>query len=121
MLRMYERKNVFSEIKIRFLTALDLIRSHNRDCSLLAHIFELPSNTNTITARKHRSNYSIFTSPWPLLDMTSLVTATVQVEKENNNKVTGHNDRLANGINVGTNYRLLSIDKVHPQYKKGKF
>jgi len=47
-----------------------------------------------------------------LLDMTSLVTATVQVEKENNNKVTGHNDRLANGINVGTNYRLLSIDKV---------
>ena len=42
--------------------------------------------------------------------MTSLVTATVQVE--NNNKVTGHHDRLANGINVGTNYRLLSIDKV---------
>ncbi|XP_023329732.1 calpain-C [Eurytemora carolleeae] len=45
-----------------------------------------------------------------LLDMSSLVTCTVQVE--NNNKMAGHNDRLANGINVGTNYRLLSIDKV---------
>ena len=49
------------------------------------------------------------------VDMTSLVTTTVQVE--NNNKVTSHNDRLANGINVGTNYRLLSIDKV--TYKFG--
>ena len=45
------------------------------------------------------------------LDMSSLVTCTVQVE--NNNKMAGHNDRLANGINVGTNYRLLSIDKVN--------
>ena len=43
--------------------------------------------------------------------MSSLVTCTVQVE--NNNKMAGHNDRLANGINVGTNYRLLSIDKVN--------
>jgi len=65
-----------------------------------------------------------------LLDMTSLVTSTVQVEnKENNNKTSGStsstssqgstgsgklgsNDRLANGVTPGSNYRLLSIDKV---------
>ena len=46
--------------------------------------------------------------------MSSLVTCTVTLE--NNNKMAGHNDRLANGINVGTNYRLLSIDKVQYFY-----
>ena len=48
--------------------------------------------------------------------MTSVVTATVQLENNNKNghpaKLTGMNDRLANGIQVGTNYRLLGIDKV---------
>lgn len=51
-----------------------------------------------------------------LLDMTSVVTASVQLENNNKNghpaKLTGINDRLANGIQVGTNYRLLGIDKV---------
>ena len=46
-----------------------------------------------------------------LLDMTSLVTATVQVE--NNNRVAASNEKLANGVNIGTNYRVYSIDKVH--------
>ena len=51
-----------------------------------------------------------------IADMTSVVTATVQLENNNKNghpaKLTGINDRLANGIQVGTNYRLLGIDKV---------
>ena len=46
-----------------------------------------------------------------LLDMTSLVTASVQVE--NNNRVAASNEKLANGVNIGTNYRVYSIDKVH--------
>jgi hypothetical protein len=48
-----------------------------------------------------------------LLDMTSLVTATVPVE--NNNRITttaGGNEKLANGVNIGTNYRVYGIDKV---------
>jgi hypothetical protein len=47
-----------------------------------------------------------------LLDMTSLVTATVQVE--NNNRLPStSNEKLANGVNVGTNYRVYGIDKVN--------
>ena len=46
-----------------------------------------------------------------LLDMTSLVTASVQVE--NNNRVAASNEKLANGVNIGTNYRVYSIDKVY--------
>jgi hypothetical protein len=46
-----------------------------------------------------------------LLDMTSLVTATVQVE--NNNRLPASNEKLANGVNVGTNYRVYGIDKVN--------
>ena len=45
-----------------------------------------------------------------LLDMTSLVTATVPAE--NNNRLTTTAEKLANGVNIGTNYRVYGIDKV---------
>ena len=54
-----------------------------------------------------------------LLDMTSVVTANVQVEKpkgeEKSHKTptTGHQiEKLANGISIGTNYRVYGIQKV---------
>ena len=54
-----------------------------------------------------------------LLDMTSVVTANVQVEKvkgesgDKSKQNTGHQDtKLANGISLGTNYRVYGIHKV---------
>ena len=60
-----------------------------------------------------------------LLDMTSVVTANVQVEKvkgeggENKSKQGHHTSssdgtqsKLANGISIGTNYRVYAIQKV---------
>ena len=51
-----------------------------------------------------------------LLDMTSVVTANIQVEKvkgEDKAKNIGHQDtKLANGITMGTNYRVYGIHKV---------
>ena len=51
-----------------------------------------------------------------LLDMTSVVTANVQVEKvkgsESDKNKNGHQDKLANGISIGTNYRVYAIQKV---------
>jgi len=64
-----------------------------------------------------------------LLDMTSLVTCTLQLKKENNGsgsggsttsegsngsngRLTASADALNNGVTPGANYRLLSIDKV---------
>lgn len=53
-----------------------------------------------------------------LLDMTSVVTANIQVEKvkgEDKTKTSnvGHQDtKLANGITMGTNYRVYGIHKV---------
>jgi len=50
-----------------------------------------------------------------LLDMTSVITANIQQEKEGANKHTSTTtleDRCANGITVGTNYRVYSVEKV---------
>jgi hypothetical protein len=49
-----------------------------------------------------------------LLDMTSLVTATVPAENNNriNTTAGGAGEKLANGVNIGTNYRVYGIDKV---------
>ena len=58
-----------------------------------------------------------------LLDMTSVITANVQVEKENNKKggedksKNGHQEKMANGITIGTNYRVYAVQKV----RNGKF
>ena len=54
-----------------------------------------------------------------LLDMTSVITANVQVEKkgednkkgEDKNK-NGHQEKMANGITIGTNYRVYAVQKV---------
>jgi len=51
-----------------------------------------------------------------LLDMTSVITANVQVEKEKEkekeNKNAGPQEKLANGIIIGTNYRVYAVQKV---------
>ena len=51
-----------------------------------------------------------------LLDMTSVVTANIQVEKpkgEDKSNKNGHQtEKLANGISIGTNYRVYDIQKV---------
>ena len=51
-----------------------------------------------------------------LLDMTSVVTANIQVEKpkgeEKSNKNGHQTEKLANGISIGTNYRVYDIQKV---------
>ena len=50
-----------------------------------------------------------------LLDMTSVITANVQVETnkkgEDKNK-NGHQEKMANGITIGTNYRVYAVQKV---------
>lgn len=43
-----------------------------------------------------------------LLDMTSIITCTVQPP----NQARSHTDKLANGIQVGINYRIYSIERV---------
>ncbi|XP_023016571.1 calpain C [Leptinotarsa decemlineata] len=43
-----------------------------------------------------------------LLDMTSIVTCTVQ----NPNQVRSHTEKLANGVQVGINYRLYALERV---------
>jgi len=49
-----------------------------------------------------------------LLDMTSVITANIQVEKESNknNKETKGEEKMANGITIGTNYRVYAVQKV---------
>lgn len=44
-----------------------------------------------------------------LLDMTSVITANVQVE---NNKTSNIHEKLANGISIGTNYRVYDVQKI---------
>lgn len=43
-----------------------------------------------------------------LLDMTSIVTCTIQPP----NQIRSHTDKLANGIHVGINYRIYSLERV---------
>lgn len=44
-----------------------------------------------------------------LLDMTSIITATVQPP---NYQIRSHVEKLANGIQIGTNYRLYAVERV---------
>lgn len=51
-----------------------------------------------------------------LLDMTSVVTAAVQLDTQQagakEKQKAGHQERLANGIQSGTNYRVYAVQKV---------
>ena len=50
-----------------------------------------------------------------LLDMTSVITANVQVEnnkKGEEKSKNGHQEKMANGITIGTNYRVYAVQKV---------
>ena len=52
-----------------------------------------------------------------LLDMTSVITANVQVEnkdktKNGNENKNGIQEKMANGITIGTNYRVYAVQKV---------
>lgn len=44
-----------------------------------------------------------------LLDMTSIITATVQPP---NYQMRAHTEKLANGIQIGTNYRVYAVERV---------
>ena len=50
-----------------------------------------------------------------LLDMTSVITANIQAEKDSNKnsaKADKAEEKMANGIVVGTNYRVYAVHKV---------
>jgi len=50
-----------------------------------------------------------------LLDMTSVITANVQVEnnkKGEEKSKNGHQEKMANGITIGTNYRVYAVQKI---------
>jgi len=47
-----------------------------------------------------------------LLDMTSVITANIQVEKETNKNSSKVEEKMANGITIGTNYRVYDVQKV---------
>ena len=63
ILRMHERKKVFSDIKIRFVSALDLINCLKQ--IEYAPISELPSNISTMGQSENALMYqfTIITSP----------------------------------------------------------
>lgn len=44
-----------------------------------------------------------------LLDMTSIITCTVQPP---NIQIRSHSEKLPSGIQIGTNYRLYSVERV---------
>lgn len=45
-----------------------------------------------------------------LLDMTSIITCVLQPP---NHQIRTHNEKLQNGIQLGTNYRLYSVERVN--------
>lgn len=48
-----------------------------------------------------------------LLDMTSLITCTVNNNQQQQHQIRTSTEKLANGIQMGINYRLYAIERVY--------